>query len=194
MTEAHGWDGGGLEQLRLTVAAQQLAINRLSDELRGLAEQTTDGLAIIRDRIGGPPGDVGRPAASAARFCWRDLPTDEATALLAELDAWVGWLTARYPLGEAVPACWAVHPEMVEELTAAYAAWHGAYLESFAAATAAAEWHDRWLPGLEHRLTHRWKARRCDAGHQARPAVGPAFQPDAADQDAHAGGVADDHR
>jgi len=164
----------GLEQLRLTVAAQQLAINRLSEELRSVADQTADGLAGIRDRLGALRGGADRPGEAPQRFSWRDLGAEEATGLMAELHDWVGWLAARYPLGEAIPDCWTVHPEMVEELTATYAAWLGAYREPFAAATAPAEWHDRWLPGLEHRLTHRWKARRCDTGHQPRPTAKPA--------------------
>lgn len=174
MTGVPGPDEPGLEQLRLTVAAQQLAINRLSDELRSMADQTADGLAGIRDRVGALRGGADRTAEAPQRFSWRDLGAEEATRLMAELHDWVGWLVTRYPLGESIPACWAVHPEMVEELTAAYAAWQGAYREPFASATAPAEWHDRWLPGLGYRLTHRWKARRCDAGHQPRPTAQPA--------------------
>jgi len=28
-----------------------------------------------------------------------------------------------------------------------------------------AEWHERWLPGLELGLTRRWKSRRCVGSH-----------------------------
>ncbi|HWL97367.1 MAG TPA: hypothetical protein VNP20_08475, partial [Nocardioidaceae bacterium] len=33
------------------------------------------------------------------------------------------------------------------------------------------EWHDRWLPGLEHRLATRWKTGRCTELHQDRSAA-----------------------
>jgi hypothetical protein len=69
-----------------------------------------------------------------------------------------------------VQACWAEHPEIVEELTALWLAWQHAYTDSDAPLTAAADWHDRWLPGLLHRLQHGAFALDCSESHQDRPA------------------------
>ena len=46
---------------------------------------------------------------------------------MVQLRAWVAWIRHRYPLAKRVPACWAEHPEVVEELTALWLAWQQAY-------------------------------------------------------------------
>lgn len=51
-----------------------------------------------------------------------------------------------------------------------YAAWRGAFTEPETPSDAAAEWHDRWLPGLERHLAERWRTGRCDAEHTDRGA------------------------
>ena len=62
---------------------------------------------------------------------------------------------------------------MLDELTALHAAWHAAYRGKAAPATAAIEWHDRWLPGCMARCKAALKARPCDRdGHQSPPGTG----------------------
>jgi hypothetical protein len=89
----------------------------------------------------------------------------------SQLDSWTGWLRHRYPLARRIPDCWAHHPELVEELTALWLAWQGAYQQPDAPLTAAADWHDRWLPGLLHRLEHGPFALDCSEAHAPRPAI-----------------------
>lgn len=81
----------------------------------------------------------------------------------------MGWLRGRYPLANKIPPCWSEHPEIVEELTALWLAWEQAYRQRDAPLTAAADWHDRWLPGVLHRLEHGPFSLDCVRGHQPRP-------------------------
>ena len=159
-----------VEDLRLTVEVQQLAINRLTTEVAALTDRLADDTAALQDQLASlvastaappkPGGDVPRP------WSWRDLDEPSRVQLLRDVGGWLDWMLQRYPVATVVPSCWAQHPEMVEELVAAHRAWLAAYRSPEASPYAAAEWHDRWLPGLEQRLTHRWKSRRCDDGHQ----------------------------
>ena len=92
-------------------------------------------------------------------------------SLWQELGDWVDWIRHRYPLARRIPDCWAEHPELVEELTALWLAWQAAYVERDAPLTAAAEWHDRWLPGVLHRLEHGPFALDCGSSHRPRPST-----------------------
>ena len=68
--------------------------------------------------------------------------------LSGPLGTWVEEvIRLRHPeLYRGLAPCWYRHPEVLDELTALRAAWFGAYRDSMASATAAIEWHDRWLP------------------------------------------------
>ena len=145
-----------LEQLRLAVDVLRLALQRLQGDLAQLRA-----------------GQLDLSAALPPPWNWRALDREDAAALWQELADWVGWLCGRYPLADVLPQCWRRHPELVEELTAVYVAWQAAYELPGANPTAPAEWHDRWLPGLEHRLVHRWRTGRCIPAHTDRPERSP---------------------
>ena len=49
-------------------------------------------------------------------------------------------------------------------------AWQAAYTEPDPPLTAAADWHDRWLPGFLHRLQSGPFAVDCTDQHRPRPA------------------------
>jgi hypothetical protein len=158
--------------LRATVEVQQLGLNRLSAEVRQLTDQLTDLVAhqppaATVDAAADGATDTGE-GEKPAPWSWRHLPERQAAALWRELADWLTWLHTRYPLAETIPACWWRHPEIVEELTAAHAAWKAAYTSPGASPYAPGEWHDRWLPGLEHRLATRWRTGRCTEAHQPR--------------------------
>ena len=104
-----------------------------------------------------------------AAWCWRDLGEHGREELWNQLTDWVDYLRSRYPLARKIPACWAEHPELVEELTALWLAWQGAYQDRDAPLTAPVDWHDRWLPGVLHRLEHGPFATDCSTRHQPRP-------------------------
>jgi hypothetical protein len=89
--------------------------------------------------------------------------------LWGQLTAWVSWIRSRHPLARKIPARWAEHPEVVEELTALWLAWQHAYEDHAAPLTASADWQDRWLPGLLHHLGHGPFALDCTTEHRPPP-------------------------
>ena len=127
------------------------------DELAGLVTQLAEATATTAaGRVGGPS--------------WLDLPTelDTATAVLAELIAWLEVVYLRYPDAAAgLPDCWLWHPDVVEELLWLMHAWLAAYRDETAAVSLAGDWHDRYRPGVVRRITT--TAGRCSLeNHQPR--------------------------
>jgi hypothetical protein len=120
--------------------------------------------ALAEDEAG------GRPERAP---WWPDFgPGEETREALRALGAWVEEvIRERHPeLYRGLAPCWYRHPEVLDELTALRAAWFGAYRDSAASATAAIEWHDRWLPACLARCKAVIKSRGCDKeGHDAKP-------------------------
>ncbi len=116
-----------------------------------------------------------RPAARTAgeqAIWWPDLPAgQERAAALRLLGTWVDEVLRghhRELVQDSLQACWYRHDDVLDELTALCAAWQAAYLGKTASATAAIEWHDRWLPGCMARRKAAIKARPCNRdGHQS---------------------------
>jgi hypothetical protein len=146
-------------------------ISRLRHDLDQLASEITDAYADVVSRLESIDTNPNKPASTPTAWCWRTvgpLATDE---LLSQLNQWVTWIRQRYPLAKKIPPCWADHPETVEELTALWLAWQAAYEASDASLTAAADWHDRWLPGVLHRMEHGPFSLNCNSQHEPRPAA-----------------------
>jgi hypothetical protein len=159
--------------LQTTLRVQQIGLNRLADQVRTLTTLLQHQASAGQG--GSPTGDpagTGTAPRRPAPWCWRGIPADRAAGLWAELADWVAWLHTRYPLAEVLPGCWWRHPEVVEELTAAHEAWKFANTSPGANPYGPAEWHDRYLPGLEHRLATRWKTRRCAQTHRPTQPTG----------------------
>lgn len=146
---------------------QAEAIGRLRSDLDELASEFTDAVTGVFDRLNDEreawSGVQARP------WSWRDVGPQAVDELWQQLSAWVAWIRGRYPLATRIPACWAAHPEIVEELTALWLAWQQAYQSAEPPLTGPSEWHDRWLPGVLHRLEHGPFALDCATGHKARP-------------------------
>ena len=101
---------------------------------------------------------------------WANLTASEEADQLEQLEPWVHWLVLRYRLDQReVPGCWALHGEIVEELTALRTARHGAYAGD-SPLTAPADWHQT-LAATRQRLGL-WLSRTgCRAGnHRVAPA------------------------
>jgi len=149
--------------------SQALLISQLRRDLDALAHEATDTVAGLVSRL----EDVESRAVSAGRtptsWCWRTIGPHGAEELWHQLTDWVAWIRNRYPLARKIPPCWAEHPELVEELTALWLAWQHAYEDTDAPLTAAADWHDRWLPGVLYRLEHGPFALDCTNEHKTRP-------------------------
>lgn len=151
--------------------SQAQAIARLRADLDELAHHSTDTLVDLVDRIDDLESKPRTGGGPPAAWCWRDLGPQATGELWGQLTGWVAWVRGRYPLARRIPDCWAEHPETVEELTALWLAWQAAYTEPNASLTAAADWHDRWLPGVLYRLEHGPFALDCASGHRTRPAT-----------------------
>ncbi len=123
---------------------------------------------------------------------WPDLPAgQERTAALRLLRAWVDdVLRGHHPelVNDSLQPCWDRHDDVLDELTALQAAWHAAYRGKAAPATAAIEWHDRWLPGCLARCKAAIKARPCDTGgHRSPPGTEAPGDPAASKEPAEPG-------
>lgn len=172
----------GDDPLARQLLRQAEAITQLRRDLDELAIETTDTVTNVLTRIEAveetatnDPDEMGDTGPGTGRgvvlgWCWRHLGPQGADALWTELTSWVAWIRSRYPLARRVPACWDAHPEAVEELTALWLAWQAAYTDRDAQLTAAADWHDRWLPGVLYRLEHGPFALDCGVTHHDRPA------------------------
>jgi hypothetical protein len=109
-------------------------------------------------------------AASSGWF-WLTMDAQAREDKLSELSDWVeAVLRAQYPayLAEQMRPCWLNHPEALWELTWLYQLWCRAYLTKRPAPKDAADWHDRWAPGVLRRLAQ--VMNRCD-GHCQREAA-----------------------
>jgi hypothetical protein len=145
------------------VQTQRQAVAELETHLDDLT-------ALVRELAGRPAAGTGGERA----IWWPDLPAgQERTAALRQLGAWVNEvLRGHHPglVADSLHACWYRHDDVLDELTALHAAWHASYRGTAAPATAAIEWHDRWLPGCMARCKAAIKTRPCDQdGHQSPP-------------------------
>ena len=123
-------------------AASSDTLRDLSDEVRALGENVQTLLdASERRRNGGP-----------AQLSWFDVDGEQAQSLLANLNGWILGVGVHYPeLRKALYDCWIYHPAVVDDLLWLYSYWLWAYRDSDAPVTRAAEWRDRWLPGVARR-------------------------------------------
>ncbi|MGH3156024.1 MAG: hypothetical protein ACRDNF_05560 [Streptosporangiaceae bacterium] len=170
------------------VAALAVQVHGLHRDIESLTSQASelastqrqhtillDSLAELRNQIDrilelvtGPGDDT------PATWCWLTMPGQEHDEKLTELSDWVNTvLCIQYPdyTTGHIRNCWPHHPEARWELAWLYHLWTRAYLAGHPAPKDAADWHDRWAPGVTRRLDA--VMRRCEAGcrRQAVPAT-----------------------
>jgi len=148
-------------------------VRRALDVPRADLGALTDDVRDLTDAVSGPAdhlltsGSVGIGGlGGCAPWCWQKLDEEAAAKLRRDLADWVGWLRGRYPIAEQLPACWSQHSELVEELTALHAVWNAAHLDVGAHPSGAADFHDRWLPGMLGRI-RTWGV-HCTTEHRER--------------------------
>ncbi len=92
----------------------------------------------------------------------------------ANIGEWVDWLIERYELSEAVPACWAQHSPIREELSALRAAHAGALDELQARPSDLLAWHE----GLQRALSRirEWDRDKCRTRGHRRESSHPAAE------------------
>ncbi|TNC20895.1 hypothetical protein [Amycolatopsis alkalitolerans] len=189
-------NGTGLEETMRAVAglAREVealrmameAVSPLPEQVRALHEQVaplpaqvTKLAKVVKTLVdqAGPQeqGSKTRPLS------WLDLddgPEDDAVAaaqeVLTELSVWLIRVFLRYPDGAtAVPECWWWHPDVVEELVCLMRAWVAAYVDKDATVGRAADWHDRYRPGVVKRI----KAATGNCSLEAHQADGERYLP-----------------
>jgi hypothetical protein len=146
------------------IEALRCSIEKLHP-LPGRVDELAELVARLADAV-----NASTAATTAGVVSWLDLPAevDTAYAVLGELLAWMPAVYLRYPDAAAgLPDCWLWHPEVVEELLWLTHTWLAAYRDDNAPITAAADWHDRYRPGVVRRISN--SAGRCSLeNHQPR--------------------------
>jgi hypothetical protein len=148
VSEQAGRMSGRLDAAEAAIGAQAGTLA----EAAGLAAEVTRLTAAV----------TGTSAASGARFTpahprqavWAAMTDAEHAEALRDLARWVSAiLLTRYPATALIlPPCWPAHPSAVEELDWLYWDWTGWALDPAARSRDAADWHDRWLPGVQTRI------------------------------------------
>jgi hypothetical protein len=137
--------------------------------VQGLGVSVAEALNLAREverlsgAVAGADGGQGPAAVTGHPRVWAVMKDDQYREALRDLARWVTTvLLRRYRFTAAVlPPCWPVHPEAVEELDWLYWEWTGWATPADgedARSRDAADWHDRWLPGVMGRLAPMLKA------------------------------------
>ncbi len=159
-----------------TAYATTSSVTGLAREIDGLRRDLTeilplkarlDELADLVTKL----ADATAVPAGVGIVSWLDLPTDPpdtALAVLTELIRWMEVVYLRYSdAARTLPECWLWHPDLVEELLWLMDAWCAAYHDNTAPVSLAADWHDRYRPGVIKRINT--TAGRCSLeAHQPR--------------------------
>lgn len=96
---------------------------------------------------------------------------EHAREVLADLTGWLTEVYLHYP-DTALPSCWLWHPAVVEELWSLRQAHRDAYSGHDGTPAKATDWHDRYRPGVTHRI--RTALRDCELALHQPPRPAPA--------------------
>ncbi|MEU4239682.1 hypothetical protein [Actinoplanes sp. NPDC026619] len=152
------------------VAAAQLgtAVSQLAAALESLHQQHRQLRQLVVEQTRRAGTNTAAERAIPWPLRWHDLTREAAAQTWSWLIDWVGWFVDRYQIAEEVPACWAQHPPLIEELTALAAAWHSSYDDN-AHPDGPLLWHER-LARSRDRLRGWDDYTRCRNGtHTTRP-------------------------
>lgn len=176
MTSQSNAESRAPESRDLTFALLATRLSEVSEQIGGLAarveaaEEAIGGQAIFMAQTaelarevsrlsatitGQSSSPAGQPASLHPRQpAWAAMDQTEYADALRDLARWVtGVVFRRYPTTAALlPPCWPAHPAVVEELDWLYWDWTGWALDPAARSRDAADWHDRWLPGVLARI------------------------------------------
>jgi len=101
---------------------------------------------------------------------WASQPVDTAGRMKEweRFSRWAEWFLSHWEVDDTViPPCWVLHSSMVEELTALWNAWQGAYTPS-AAPSAPAAWHEIMGKAIA-RIQESDTAKRCARNDLHKP-------------------------
>ncbi len=148
------WSGSVPDEAMALVAEMLRALESAQSQIEVLQGQVAT--LIVRQGLGGTV--IGQPENDG----------DD------NIGEWVDWLIERYELSEVVPACWAQHSPIREELSALRAAHAGALDELQARPSDLLAWHE----GLQRGLTRirEWDRDKCRTrGHRGDSSHPPAL-------------------
>jgi hypothetical protein len=130
-----------------------------------------DGIAQLRRQVEQILAILGNDdEPSPSEWFWLTMTDQKRDERLGELSDWVDTvLRTQYPgyTAAQIRPCWPHHPEARWELVWLYQLWTRAYLTPRPAAKDAADWHDRWTPGVIRRLAQ--VMRQCQETCQRQP-------------------------
>jgi hypothetical protein len=151
------------------VAALAVQVNGLRRDLKSLATKVDglastqhehavvlDGIAELRRQVDQILGILTEEDESTHPWFWLTMPEQECEEKFGEMSDWAETvLRAQYPgyLAGQIRPCWPNHPEARWELAWLYQLWSLAYLAKRSTPKDAADWHDRWTPGVLRRLS-----------------------------------------
>jgi hypothetical protein len=145
-------------------------LRRTVEPLIGLDDRLDDLAGIVTD-LGGKVAALTARKGPTPCPSWLCAPRDPhvVMGLLDGLRAWMEAVYLRYSDAAAsLPECWCWHPDVVEELVCLMHGWLAAYQGPAAAVGLAADWHDRYRPGVVRRIKQ--VAGSCSRErHQLRP-------------------------
>jgi hypothetical protein len=130
-------------------------------------------LLETRDSVDVTPSAAAAGSADpldGARSPWSRVDHD-ARGAPSELSIWVEWLTRRYALDDTIPACWAQHGPLIEELAALAGAWHDANTGPAASGTLALTWHAAFDACLTR--IRAWDRQGCASADAHQPDLPP---------------------
>jgi hypothetical protein len=130
-----------------------------------------DGIAELRQQVEQILSILNaEDEASPTDWLWLTMTDQKRDERFSELSDWVETvLRTQYPdyTAAQIRPCWPHHPEARWELSWLYQLWTRAYLTPRPAAKDAADWHDRWSPGVIRRLSQ--IMRQCQETCQRQP-------------------------
>lgn len=138
--------GTTLDELRATLDG----LGGTATESAGLLAQAIPRLDTLAEQVAELQGraSTGSSDEAVTGVMWEALTADQAVEEWNRLGQWVATVLGPwYELKRGdLPDCWALHRPVVRRLSALHTAYLAAYTGPTASGTAAADWHDRWLP------------------------------------------------
>ena len=163
MTEpTEGRDGSpSVAALAVHVNSLRREIEDLATKVGGLVAKQREHTAVLHDltdlrhQVEQILATLTEDDDAPTTWFWLTMSDQERDEKFAELRDWVETvLRVQYPdyLADQIRSCWPNHPEARWELAWLYQLWSAAYLGERRAPRDAADWHDRWVPGVIRRL------------------------------------------
>ena len=162
MTTGPGGAGDPMALLAEQLTELQGQLGQLADRVDG-QQETLDEAARLGERVTSLSEAITRSAGTSPQDArtavhpriWAVMTDDESADALRDLARWVTTiLLVSYPhVAAQLPPCWPGHEAVVEELDWLYWTWTDwAASPQEARSRDAADWHDRWLPGVMARI------------------------------------------